>query len=83
VQVTVAHERDVVAIEIADSGPGITAEHRARVFEPLFTTKARGVGLGLPLSRSIANANGGDLVLVSSPGEGARFRFTLPVAPVA
>lgn len=69
-----------VRIEIADTGPGIRPEHMDKVFEPLFTTKARGIGLGLAVSKSLAQANGGDLALASVPGEGARFAFTLPVA---
>ena len=51
-----------------------------KVFEPLFTTKARGIGLGLAVSKSLAQANDGDLALVSAPGEGACFALTLPVA---
>ena len=69
-----------VQIEIADTGPGIRPEHVGKIFEPLFTTKARGIGLGLAVSKSLAQANGGDLALVSAPGQGARFAFTVPVA---
>jgi signal transduction histidine kinase len=69
-----------VQIEIADTGPGIRPEHVSKIFEPLFTTKARGIGLGLAVSKSLAQANGGDLTLVSAPGQGARFAFTVPVA---
>ena len=69
-----------VQIEIADTGPGIRPEHVSKIFEPLFTTKARGIGLGLAVSKSLAQANGGDLALVSAPGQGARFAFTVPVA---
>ena len=50
---------------------------RARIFEPLFTTKARGIGLGLAVSRSLAEANGGTLTLEPSE-QGARFTLTLP-----
>ena len=69
-----------VRIEVADTGPGIPPENVGKIFEPLFTTKARGIGLGLALAKSLAQANGGDLELVSQPGQGARFAFTLPVA---
>jgi signal transduction histidine kinase len=69
-----------VGVEVSDSGPGVAAEHQTRIFEPLFTTKARGIGLGLALSKSLVQANGGDLELVSRTGEGATFAFTLPVA---
>jgi signal transduction histidine kinase len=69
-----------VQIEVSDTGPGIRPEDVAKIFEPLFTTKARGIGLGLAVSKSLAQANGGDLRLVSVPGQGARFAFTVPVA---
>jgi len=69
-----------VCVEVSDSGPGIPKEHFSKVFEPLFTTKARGIGLGLALSKSLAQANGGDLALVSAPDQSATFAFTLPVA---
>jgi signal transduction histidine kinase len=69
-----------VRLEVSDTGPGISQEHFAKVFEPLFTTKARGIGLGLALSKSLAQANGGDLALVSAPDQSATFAFILPVA---
>lgn len=69
-----------VCVEVSDTGPGIPREHFLKVFEPLFTTKARGIGLGLALSKSLAQANGGDLALVSAPDQSATFAFTLPVA---
>jgi signal transduction histidine kinase len=69
-----------VQLEVEDSGPGIAPEHLEKVFEPLFTTKARGIGLGLSVSRTLARANGGDLTVRSVPGEGATFRLTLQPA---
>jgi signal transduction histidine kinase len=69
----------VVSVEISDSGPGIADGDETRIFEPLYTTKPNGTGLGLALSKSLAQANGGDLMLISKSGEGARFVFTLPV----
>ena len=69
-----------VCLEVSDTGPGISQEHFSKVFEPLFTTKARGIGLGLALSKSLAQANGGDLALVSAPNQSATFAFILPVA---
>lgn len=68
-----------VRITVADSGPGIAAGNVSRVFEPLFSTKTVGVGLGLPLSRSYVEANLGTLEVESRPGEGATFIITLPV----
>jgi signal transduction histidine kinase len=69
-----------VTLEVSDTGPGVPPEHAARIFEPLFTTKARGIGLGLALSKTLAQANGGDLNLISREGESAVFAFTVPVA---
>lgn len=69
-----------VTLEVADTGPGIPRENIERVFEPLFTTKARGIGLGLAVSRTLARANGGELTATSETGKGATFRLTLPIA---
>lgn len=74
-------EGDLVRLEVADSGGGIAPENLTRIFEPLFTTKARGIGLGLALSRTLARANGGDLVARNGAARGAIFTLTLPVAP--
>jgi signal transduction histidine kinase len=72
---------DHVHYDVTDTGPGIKAENLEKIFEPLFTTKARGIGLGLAVSRTLARANGGDLTVTSAQGGGATFRLTLPVAP--
>ena len=70
-----------LALHVSDDGPGVPPELRAKIFEPLFTTKARGIGLGLAVSRSLAEANGGALTLDERAG-GARFTLTLPYAAV-
>jgi signal transduction histidine kinase len=70
-----------LALHVADDGPGVPPELRAKIFEPLFTTKARGIGLGLAVSRSLAEANGGALTL-DERAPGARFTLTLPYAAV-
>lgn len=72
---------DAVRLEVTDTGTGIPSENLARIFEPLFTTKARGIGLGLALSRTLARANGGDLAARNAARRGATFIFTLPLAP--
>ena len=71
---------DLLVVEVSDSGPGIPPENLDRIFEPFFTTKAQGLGtgLGLPMARAIAEAHGGQLEVRSRPGEGARFRLSLP-----
>ncbi len=65
-------------LTVADSGPGIPPELRARVFEPFFTTKRRGSGLGLPTARRLIEAHGGTLTLDTSPSGGVLARVTLP-----
>lgn len=65
-------------LEVADTGPGIAAADRERIFEPYFTTKDAGTGLGLPIARRIAEEHGGRLEVGSEPGHGARFRLELP-----
>lgn len=71
----------LVRLEIRDTGPGIAPGDLERIFEPLFTTKARGIGLGLAVSRSLAQVNGGRLWAANHPMGGAVFRLELPVAP--
>jgi nitrogen fixation/metabolism regulation signal transduction histidine kinase len=67
-------------LEIADSGPGIAREHRARIFEPYFTTKQGGSGLGLAIAQRICQEHGGRLQLSSDSGTGAVFTLSLPAA---
>jgi signal transduction histidine kinase len=69
-----------VALDVIDTGPGVPPDLRSKIFEALFTTKARGIGLGLSVSRSLAESNGGTLTLASTPGQGATFTLTLPGA---
>jgi len=71
---------DGVALRVSDDGPGIPPELHERIFEPLFTTKSRGIGLGLSVSRALVHANGGDISVLSEPGRGATFILTVPVA---
>lgn len=67
-------------ISVTDSGAGIAPEHRARLFQPLFTTKARRVGLGLAVVKNLTQVNHGSVDMQSEPGKGASFSITLPVA---
>lgn len=69
-----------VIIEVADDGPGILPEYRDRIFEPFFTTKETGLGMGLPISRSIIEAHGGGMEIISWRESGTMIRITLPVA---
>jgi two-component system sensor kinase FixL len=83
-ELTVAAERcadGMVAISIADTGPGIEPEVAKRLFEPFVTTKPQGMGVGLSICRSIVEAHGGALAAAANDAGGATFRFTIP--PVA
>jgi signal transduction histidine kinase len=65
-------------VTVRDSGPGLTPEEVERVFEPLYTTKPGGMGVGLAISRSILDAHGGRIWAEPNPGGGAAFHFCLP-----
>jgi signal transduction histidine kinase len=69
------------AIVIRDNGPGIPVQQRSHLFEPLFTTKAKGTGLGLALCRQIVRQHGGELEYVDEVDQGAAFRIRLPKQP--
>ena len=69
-----------MAISITDTGCGISQENLPRIFEPLFTTKPRGIGLGLVVSRNLLEANGGTIEVASEEGKGSIFTVTLPTA---
>jgi signal transduction histidine kinase len=71
-----------VRLDVIDTGPGVKPELQEKIFEALFTTKARGIGLGLAVSRSLAEANDGRLLLSSRPGEGATFTLIVPAVAV-
>ena len=72
-------------IEVADDGAGIAAEQKARLFEPFFSTKERGTGLGLALVQQIVHDHGGEVFCESEPGRGTRMivSFPLAAAPVS
>jgi signal transduction histidine kinase len=77
------HREGRVVLTFADDGPGITAEHTRRVFDPFFTTRAvgQGTGLGLSVCFAIVRDHGGVLRVSGKPGHGAVFTVELPVAP--
>jgi signal transduction histidine kinase len=70
-------------VEVCDSGPGVPAELRQRVFEPFYTTKATGTGLGLAVVRRIAESHGGSTEVLPGPGGGACFVLRIPIEPPA
>ena len=73
----VAEEGEVV-LEVVDSGPGIDPRVQERLFEPFYTTRAEGTGLGLAIVRGVAEAHGGSVRVVSTPGAGSEFSLRLP-----
>jgi signal transduction histidine kinase len=72
---------DFAEVVVADSGPGIPPDELPRIMEPFFSTKARGLGLGLAISRSIVDKNQGELRAASEPGRGSSFVVRLRIAP--
>jgi signal transduction histidine kinase len=76
-------EGDRLVVEVSDNGPGILPENRQRVFDPFFTTRERGIGLGLTVVQQIVRSHGGNITVHESPGGGACFRFFLAYFPSA
>lgn len=69
-----------IIVDVADDGPGVSADLSDRIFDPFFTTKPQGSGLGLAIVRKIVDAHDGRIDLNSAAGQGTRFRVTLPVS---
>lgn len=81
-QLTVKSElagRELVAVSFADTGVGIPEENLGKLFEPLFTTKAKGIGLGLAVSKAFVEAHGGTIEVQSKVGKGCTFSVRLPI----
>ncbi|MGD0878652.1 MAG: ATP-binding protein [Anaerolineales bacterium] len=72
-------QQQMLKIEVKDAGTGISSENKQKLFEPLFTTKAGGIGLGLAVSKKLAEANGGRIEVKSQVGKGSTFTLYLPV----
>jgi two-component system sensor histidine kinase FlrB len=81
-EISVATDIDngVLTIAVSDDGPGIPSDVLPRIFEPFYTTRSSGSGLGLAVVYTVACAHGGDVQCHSSPGEGSCFKLTLPMA---
>lgn len=71
-------EKGYVQLSIIDTGCGIPEENMEKVFEPLFTTRVRGIGLGLSVSKNLVEANGGSIKVESEEGKGSTFTVILP-----
>jgi signal transduction histidine kinase len=77
-----ARQNGHVAVAVSDSGPGIPAERRGRVFEPFYSGKPNGTGLGLTIAERIVTAHGGRIEIDSEPGRGTRVTLLFPVEAV-
>ncbi len=73
-----AWQNDMICISVQDSGTGIPPEHLKKLFEPLFTTKTKGIGLGLAVSKKLVEANQGRIEVQSEPGKGSTFMIYIP-----
>jgi two-component system sensor histidine kinase DctS len=81
VQIEARRDGEMLLVRVADRGPGIGPEAMAHLFEPFFTSKADGLGLGLNICRTIIEGHGGHLGFENRSEGGAVFFFTLPIAP--
>jgi PAS domain S-box-containing protein len=81
VEANAVSESAFVLIAVRDSGPGLDSTQLTRVFEPFYTTKSQGTGMGLAISRSIIEAHHGRLWVTANAPQGAVFQFTLPCIP--
>ncbi|MET4482669.1 PAS domain-containing protein [Bradyrhizobium sp. F1.13.3] len=81
-ELSISTEQDHTGVLVAvrDSGPGLDPPHLERVFDAFYTTKSSGMGMGLPICRSIIDAHGGQLWAEANEPRGAIFQFTLPAA---
>jgi signal transduction histidine kinase len=77
--ISATYHKKLLAIAVKDTGTGITPENMQKLFEPLFTTKITGIGLGLAVSKKLAEANGGRIEVRSKAGKGSTFTLYLPV----
>ena len=80
-QVVVSDSEDGVQFDISDNGGGIPESLRQRVFQPFYTTRSDGTGLGLPVVQSVVAAHDGTIEISDAVGGGARFSITLPAVP--
>jgi C4-dicarboxylate-specific signal transduction histidine kinase len=77
ISIGASSEGDVIAVRVQDTGCGVP--NVDRIFETFFTTKTKGMGVGLAVSRSIAEAHGGSLSVANQPGSGAEFVLRIPL----
>lgn len=80
-EVALSRNAEGVEITVADTGCGMTEQQRAQLFQPLFTTKPKGIGLGLAVSKKLIEAHGGEITCETAVGRGTRFSIRLPALP--
>ncbi|MFN2428384.1 MAG: sensor histidine kinase, partial [Cryomorphaceae bacterium] len=78
IAVSLVAEKQGYRLSVADSGTGIPEELKERIFMPNFTTKTRGMGLGLAISKNIVEQSGGEIWFESKPDDGTVFHIWLP-----
>jgi signal transduction histidine kinase len=76
-------KQDEVRISVQDTGQGIPDENRAKIFQPLFSTKAKGQGFGLPVVKRLVEAHHGTITFVTEIGKGTAFMVAIPLAKEA
>ncbi|MBN1161546.1 MAG: GHKL domain-containing protein [Dehalococcoidales bacterium] len=79
VNISTETDEDYVAVIFQDTGCGIPEENLEKIFEPLFTTKPKGIGLGLAISKRLVEQNGGKIDVASQEGKGTTFTVKLPI----
>jgi len=81
IQATLQDDKNAICVSVQDAGIGLNGFEAERLFEPFYTTKPEGLGMGLAINRSIIDAHGGAIWAVENPLRGATIHFTLPVVP--
>jgi two-component system sensor kinase FixL len=76
---TEKHDEQTLEVSVRDSGRGLYEDNIDQIFDPFYTTKPQGMGMGLSISRSIVEAHGGRMWSANNPDRGATFSFTVPV----
>lgn len=78
IKLSISQENSILKLQVEDTGRGISQDERDLVFDPFYTSKTRGVGLGLPIVHQIVNNHGGEIKLKSNPGEGTQVSIIIP-----
>jgi len=81
-EIKASSKDELVTVEFTDTGCGVPESVMGQIFDPLFTTKAKGIGLGLAMSKSIMGRHGGDIEVRSKEGKGTTFTISLPTRVV-